>query len=741
MREHLESVAALAKSFADKWGNGDWGWLAGLWHDLGKYKPAFQNYIRESGDYEKLELADGHTGKEHAIVGALHALQKAGEEGYLFGRVLAYLIAGHHTGLPDWNHEMGIGGALEPKLREFDHLDDALRGKPPSDLLEATLPETLCQTTEPQKNLHLWIRMIFSCLVDADFLDTERYKNATLYRARAIEIPTMIQLRDRFDRFITEKQSSAVESPVNQLRSEVLGQCRAHAVWTPGIFSLTVPTGGGKTLSGMAFALDHAIKYNKRRVVVAIPYTSIIEQTAKEYRNVFGANVVLEHHSNVDPSCETEQAKLASENWDAPIIVTTNVQLFESLFAARTSACRKLHNLADSVIILDEAQMLPPEFLDPIVSSIKGLVEMFGCSVVLSTATQPSLTGEFQSGKAVFQGFAKAAVRELMSDPQGLARRLSRVEIQRLESSSDRVTWHEVAEHLCAEEQVLCIVNTRRDCRELFELMPQGTIHLSALMCPEHRSVVIDNIKQKLKVGQSLRVISTQLVEAGVNIDFPVVYRAMAGFDSIAQAAGRCNREGQLNNQGTLGRTVVFMPPNDAPPGLLRWGQIAGEETLKLHPDLAARLDPEVFEYYFAAFYRQQHSFDTKGIMSLLGGRDAIHAQIQFRTAAARFNLIDDSAQVSVVVHYDNGRTLVNEVEHTGPYRDLMHRIQRFTVTIPKRAAQVLTEEGFLRPVVNLDNVFTQTDLCTQGKDLNLYDPVFGLRVESPRLGAVDNII
>jgi CRISPR-associated endonuclease/helicase Cas3 len=326
----------------------------------------------------------------------------------------------------------------------------------------------------------------------------------------------------------------------------------------------------------------------------------------------------------------------------------------------------------------------------------------------------------------------------LIDDPAELSRRLRRVEIVPFRGDDHRATWDELAQELGSEDQVLCIVNTRKDCRDLFDLMPEGTIHLSALMCPEHRSEVVLKIKEDLGRHETIRVISTQLVEAGVDFDFPVVYRALAGFDSIAQAAGRCNREGRLNQEGKLGRTVVFKPPKDAPPGLLLKGQNAGDEILRLYPYLAANLDPEVFARYFKTFYQSVISFDEKGIMDLLAGADADEAKIQFRTAASRFSLIENAGQAPVVVWYGRGKSLVAELERTVPHKDLLRRLQRFTVMIPERVKNLLVADQYLRPILGLDGVWTQTEMVTQGKEINLYDPVFGLKMEGPQLGALD---
>jgi CRISPR-associated endonuclease/helicase Cas3 len=522
-----------------------------------------------------------------------------------------------------------------------------------------------------------------------------------------------------------------VPSPLNEVRTEILEQCLSGATQEPGFFSLTVPTGGGKTLASLGFGLSHALAHEKRRIIIVIPYTSIIEQTAEVLRGVLGEDAVLEHHSNLDPDSETQLSKLATENWDAPIIVTTNVQFFESLFAARTSACRKLHNIADSVVILDEAQMVPPEFLKPILSALDGLVTLFGASVVLCTATQPVLTGYIgprARGKdGGFEGLRN--VRELMKQPDLLACQLRRVSVT--PRNLDRVTtWEEVAASLMKEPQVLCIVNTRRDCRELHALLPKETIHLSALMCGEHRSGVIRHIKSTLLRGEPIRVVSTQLVEAGVDIDFPVVFRAMAGIDSIAQAAGRCNREGRLPD-GQLGRVVVFNSVRKAPPGLLRKGQDAGLELFRTKPGLATALTPEAFTTYFQGFFGRVSSFDVANVLDpLVTGERAF--EFQFRTVASRFRLIDDGQQRPVVVWFEGRKfksvDLINTLQRFGPTRKTMRRLQRFTVTIPERAWNDLVQQGAIEELQGPTGPLAIWAQALPG----LYDDMFGLRLEGP---------
>ena len=426
--------------------------------------------------------------------------------------------------------------------------------------------------------------MLFSCLVDADFLDTEAFMVPDQADHRR-KICDLVSLKTLLDQHMMDVKRGCDDTPVNRARDEILNACRVAATEPSGLFSLTVPTGGGKTLSALSFGLDHAIHHGKQRVIYVIPYTSIVEQTASTLTSIFGEDNIVEHHSNLDPDKETLRMRLASENWDAPIIITTNVQFFESLFSARSSRCRKLHNIVNSVAILDEAQLVPPNKLAPCVAAINELTRNYRVTVVLSTATQPVLPN-------------LDTPQEIIPKQLNLYSRLQRTEIIMPESLNTRTTWQDLALQLEKHDQILCIVNTRRDCYDLFQLMPKGTIHLSALMCGQHRATVIQSIKEKLKRGETLRVVSTQLVEAGVDIDFPVVYRALAGLDSIAQAAGRCNREGKMPEKG---RVVVFTPPKSVPRGLLHKGENTTKELYAL-----PNFDPQTHEsytHYFDLFY------------------------------------------------------------------------------------------------------------------------------------------
>jgi CRISPR-associated endonuclease/helicase Cas3 len=732
---HLHNVAELAGRFAEGYGK-DWAQLAGLWHDLGKFRPGFQRYIRQANDVDAhIEGRIKDRDKTHSAAGALWAervlTDRFGPPGQLMARVLQYLIAGHHAGLDNWDGGLAARLASEDAQKEFE---EALAQNPPDAVLRPGSLALLLKTapigderaTTPGR-FALWARMLFSALIDADFLDTESFMDPGKSGSRkgADGLPA---LKAALDAYMLALAGGADDTPVNRLRAEVLSQCRRKAVAEPGVFSLTVPTGGGKTLSSLAFALDHAVRHNKHRVIYAIPYTSIIEQTASIFRGVFaalGEDTVVEHHSNAEaePERETARSRLACENWDAPLVVTTNVQLFESLFARRTSRCRKLHNVANSVVVLDEAQLLPVEFLQPIVDVLRLLVGEFGVTLVLCTATQPVLDSSASADpkRGLRRGFDPATVTEIIDDVPELYAALQRVRLHLPASLDTPRRWPELAEELSSHEAVLAIVSRRADARELFALMrqlsPEGCWHLSALMCAQHRSDVIAEIKSALRqrrdavanggsrsnVGsrQTIRVISTQLVEAGVDLDFPVVYRALAGLDSIAQAAGRCNREGKL---GSLGDVHVFVPPTAAPPGLLRQARDTCKALWHEHP--ADPFASDLFERYFQRLYHDAPSLDAKGICEALRLEASVKERslaVRFRDASDNFRLIDDENSATVLVRYRSPNTkedinaLIGILERDGPSRWLMRKLQRYGVTIYRHHLDRLLKAGDVR--------------------------------------------
>ncbi|MFA6439007.1 MAG: CRISPR-associated endonuclease Cas3'' [Bacteriovoracaceae bacterium] len=762
LENHLNDTAKKTGEFTSLFGNKDWGELLGYWHDLGKFHPAWQKYLsKETGYNIDAHIENFGNRPNHSTAGAVLVIERLTSKFSSAAKLLAYAIAGHHAGLADWYPDEAGGNLSNRLYKESNILNtddlDVIRNldgakqfidKPspqtiPSIYLRADSKEKFRKASE---SIHLWVRMLFSSLVDADFLDTERYMNPEQFEGRGNYL-SIFELKKRFNSYMDEKKSN---SEINKVRNEILEQCRSKAKSPSGFFSLTVPTGGGKTLSSMAFALGHAEylssqtgmsdpPYGARRIIMAIPYTSIIEQTAKVFKYgtdndeeiverkktgkvLFGEDQVIEHHSNLDPEKENYKNRLASENWDAPIIVTTNVQLFESLFASKTSSCRKLHNLVNSIIILDEAQMLPPEYLKPILAVLKGLTEHFGVTVVFMTATQPALEGTIGSDANKFEGISN--VTPIIDNPELLTDKFKRVEILLPKDFNVRSEWEEIASELLKYEQVLCIVNTRSDCRKLHSLMPEGTIHLSAFMCGEERSEIISEIKRKPREKKSIRVISTQLVEAGVDIDFPVVYRALAGLDSIAQAAGRCNRENKLAEEGKLGKVIVFNPPKPAPVGLLRKGEDACKSILRSNSTL--ELTPALYTNYFKYLYSNLNTFDESLYYERLV-KDAADFTFQFRTYSHNFNMIDSEGQRSIVVLYESKKTgnnsekLINELKHADPSKYLSRKLQRFIVNVPIRMFERIQAMHYIEPIhdywVQSDSILYKPGLGLLGND------------------------
>ena len=691
LQDHCNAVAGLCAEFAESFESGGFGRLTGGLHDLGKARSSFQSYLlRCNGmDDEDLDYGD----HSHSGAGACWLKDNAGG----IGKALAYCVAGHHAGLPDWSGGETPDGALVQRLRNESSV---LGESSVHDWIVAQKTEWLsCKSVLPfrfapeDSSLSFWIRMMYSCLVDADFLDTEAFMDPERAALRPNSV-SLVELSKLFFSKLDEKQRAAADTPVNRIRAEIRAACENAAELPPGLFSLTVPTGGGKTLSGTAFAFKHALRHGLKRIIYVIPYTSIIEQTADVLRGFLGAENVLEHHSNFDPDKETPQSRLASENWDAPVIVTTSVQFFESLYACRSSRCRKLHNIAESVVVLDEVQLLPTRLMLPCAEAIRQLVSHYHVSFVLSTATQLDLPGIDHS-----------CVREIVPPSLDLYHRLKRTVIEFPVDLTVRRTWDDMADELQSHDQVLCIVNTRRDCYDLFDRMPTGTIHLSASMCGEHRSRVIAEIKRKLASGEPIRVISTQLVEAGVDIDFPVVYRAFTGLSSVAQSAGRCNREGSLDG---LGRVVVFMPPKESPVKDLRDGEYAMSDLLACSGGVDAD-DANSYPKYFKALHGRANDMGVAferwlGVHVpnefLAGTRqraDPLH--YQFREAATAFKMIDGAAQVPIIVRYGGSDALIESLRAVGPKRDIMRRLQRYTVNVPRGYLGGLLEKGMIEEI------------------------------------------
>ena len=750
--DHLNEVSRIASEFAAEFGAEDWAALAGRWHDLGKFRDGFQRYIRQCSDPNAhIEGRISGPEKTHSAAGALWAQQHLIEVDRRFGPVVAcvmsYLIAGHHAGLDNWFNGLNERFAKDGSHREI--ADTLAAAIPPSILKpEAALPNVASIPTDQKESIPgrfaLWVRLLFSCLVDADFLDTEEFMSPGKAKARGGFMPLeemQSRLAERMESMAKDVAARGeADSVVNRQRAHVLKACLAKAEEPPGVFSLTVPTGGGKTLSSLAFALRHALRHKKRRVIYAIPYTSIIEQTADIFRSIFGDTNVIEHHSNVETEAdkETHRSRLACENWNAPLIVTTNVQLLESLFASRTSRCRKLHNIVGSVIVLDEAQLLPVAYLQPVVDVLRLLVKDYRVTLVLCTATQPALESRtvFDLARAP-RFFAPSEIREIVDDVPGLYAALDRVRVNVPVDLKTPRGWDDLAPEIARHDAVLAIVGRRADAQELYRRMKAERSaclwHLSGLMCAQHRSDTITEIKKALTArrhalanGETpapIRVVSTQLVEAGVDIDFPVVYRALAGLDSIAQAAGRCNREGRLEK----GEVYVFVPPALPPPGLLR---MAEQKTRILWANQSAGAEPMGVDR-FSEFFRMLYAdavLDEKEICTLLKAGKV--GDVSFRTAAENFRLIDEKDDATVFVRYRRNDAdeeidlWLNTLKKNGPDRWLLRKLQRYGVTIYQNDLRRLIDQGDVEPLGG-----DCPGLYVQSSDV-LYDRVLGVNVD-----------
>jgi len=707
--EHLRNVAKLARQFAELFGGGDWAYIAGLLHDIGKCSPEFQNMLIKSADNNtNIEKIIGHP--DHSTAGAQRTNQLYTNG---FGKLLAYVIAGHHSGLLDGKSN---AACLDDRLKKKNIPDCSSYL---TDILEfntniKSLPFVLAKGNNERSafQLQFFIRMLFSCLVDADFLDTETFinKNNVLLRGN---YPELLGMKYKLNKELNKLSSEAHDTLVNKYRKEILQQCITASDNLPGLFSLTVPTGGGKTLSSLAFAIKHALKYGMKRIIYVIPYTSIIEQNADVFRKIFGNDVVLEHHSNIEIKENDYKSQLAIENWDAPLIVTTNVQFFESLFHNRTSRCRKIHNITNSIIILDEAQMLPIHLLKPCMEVIRELTDSYKTTIILCTATQPALlkNDKFTNGLE--------NVREIISNPKELYNNFKRVEIICLSKEQQNITDSELSKMILEHQQVLCVVSTRLHARELYEQIEdkKGLYHLSALMCPAHRSEVIQEIKGTLKDKKKCRVISTQLIEAGVDIDFPVVFRSVAGIDSIAQSAGRCNREGELPN----GKVYIFYPEKVPAVGFLRQGVEEANAVMRKYYDLLSI--EAVNEYFCNLYWRNEDKLDKESILEKLSEGVAT-INFPFREIAKQFKIIDNDMESIIIPYNDEAKKIIKQIRYAEFTKNLARKAQRFSVQVYPQILKKLEGVSVERVQDNF-LILTNTDLYRKDIGLTYNDPVF----------------
>lgn len=658
LKDHLVQVAELAASFASDFKGSEFAYASGLLHDIGKYSDKFQRRL------------------EGSSIRVDHSTAGAREAGRIYdkahSRILEYIIAGHHTGLLNFGTK---ANGLEYRLLHaiVENYNQYSQEIAPPTLDTVRFPIQ----PRPKKigfSLSFFIRMLYSCLVDADSLNTEKFMQPDASDIRD-QYDSYVHLSELFTHHIQEKTSKAEDSPINRKRKEILDQCLKVAELPPGFFSLTVPTGGGKTLSSMAFALRHLEKNELKRIFYIIPYTSIIEQNAGIFKDIFGDKNVLEHHSNFDPRREDNDDfeikerwyRMTTENWDIPITVTTNVQFFESLFANKRSRCRKLHNLSKSVIILDEAQMLPTQYLKPSLQALSELVINYGSTVVLCTATQPKI-GELLD--------KNLKITEIMSKPEELYDQFKRVQITRLGTLSD----DQLTTRLDKCPQVLCIVNTRKHAQILFNSLSDksSAFHLSAKMCPVHRREKLQEIRERLAEGKDCRVISTQLIEAGVDVDFPTVYRAMTGVDSIAQAAGRCNREGKH----PIGEVFLFTSTekHGKPTSWQKKVAEIGEMVLESHEDPLSL--PAIDEFFSRLyFYEGDEGLDQKKILPSLEERMNDMA-FPFEDISEAYQLIEENTRDVIIPYDSDAERAIDIIRKTGFPGNNARKLQGYTIGV-----------------------------------------------------------
>ena len=719
VKEHLQKVAALAREYGEALGLADAAGLEGLVHDFGKYTKAFQDVWKGK-----------RTGVDHAISGA--CFLECCYRGRPGSRPVIEAVNGHHAGLvaydmikaelhaiaDDRKQAHGNAGKT-PSIENAAQLKEA-NAAFQKDFPDFRLPKLPIPPADELESM-LYTRLLFSCLVDADFLDTERFMDGERGRGGYDDLPTLLR---RLKEYIAPWQEP--KTALNKLRCKILNSCLDAGSKPKGIYTLTVPTGGGKTVASLAFALRHAVAHGMKRVIYVVPYTSIIEQNAEVFREILGNGNVLEHHSGVQfelsdgASPEEVRRALAAENWDMPVIVTTAVQFFESIYANRSSKCRKLHNLADSVIIFDEAQMLPLCHLRPCVAAMASLAEQFRSTLVLCTATQPSL------GDLLHTYAPSCPITELCPQTAEEYDSFRRVTFRQEGILEDDALAEKLSEH----RQVLCIVNSRKAAQSTFARLPQeASFHLSTLMVPAQRQTLLDEIRRRLKAGEPCRVVSTSLIEAGVDVDFPAVYRELAGLDSVLQAAGRCNREGKRAPEESI---VTVFERAELPPMLFRTAIGATREALMNSCDIGAR---ETMQNYFDALRSLSgETLDKSGVIKAFE-KGINGCELPFRTVAENFHLIDQNTR-TVYVPFAGGAALIERLKAGECSKELYRKLGRYAVSVYEPHFQKLYAAGALLTAREVPALDEDSAILN---DMSLYSETTGLTLE-PEMGKAEFI-
>lgn len=689
VQEHLEGTAMLAETFGQPFGGGPQCRLAGMLHDIGKYSQGFQRRL------------EGGPKVDHATAGALEAFRRLRQP------EAAFAIAGHHGGLPDGGARTDAPGGSTLFSRLQKDLPDASPWQQEIQVSPVPRPRDIPVDNYSES---FYIRMLYSCLVDADYQDTETFMNGPTPRG-GYDPPEV--LLKKLQRYIDPWWDA--KNDLNRRRCAILRRCLdAGAVCPGGLYTLTVPTGGGKTVSSLAFALAHAAAAGKSRVIYVIPYTSIIDQTADVFRQILGDENVVEHHSGVDhsvPEGEVDAAlyrkALATENWDAPVIVTTAVQFFESLYGNLPSRCRKLHNIAGSVIIFDEAQTLPVQYLRPCVAAIAQLVQYYHATAVLCTATQPAL-------QPLFAELAPGlSLQEICPDTGALYQFFRRTTL----CNAGELTESALAARLSDASQTLCVVNRRATAQRLFALLPpEGRYCLTTLLCPADRKRLLAEIRDRLRRGLPCRVVSTSLIEAGVDVDFPSAWREEAGLDSILQTAGRCNREGRHPAEESI--VSVFRLEGQQTPAMIRPNVESARHVLNIFEDPA---QPEAIEHYFR-FFRSVKGDAALDRHNILGAfQNGYQGRMfPFATVADLFHLID-SVTNTLYLPVGPGAALVEQLQAGQISRRLYRQLGQYAVNVYPEHLQKLLDAGAVTSAGGDSYILT---------DLSLYDPHTGLKLD-----------
>ena len=669
LKEHLENVSRLGEAFCSAFGAEKDGRLCGLYHDIGKYSPAFQR--RLEGGQERVD---------HSTAGALLMFDKRNVP-------VAMCIAGHHAGLADLGTKNDLAETFMGRINNAKKggLEDCSAWR-------AELPDTIPQGGENRVGLgnYFYTKMLFSALTDADWLDTEAY---FLNQRLSLTTASIDDLLKKLNMYIAPWWNA--ESEINICRCKILKSAIEHGNDSPGLFSMTIPTGGGKTVSSMAFALNHAVEHQMHRIIYVIPYCSILEQTQSIFEKIFGNEKVTAHYSGAEFSThegEEDKRVFSTENWEAPIILTTAVQFFESIYSNKPGKNRKLHNIAKSVIVFDEAQMLPVPFLRPCLAAICELVKNYGCSAVLCTATQPAVEG-------LLREYAPdASVRELCPEPEKMYQAFRRVNY----IDDGELSDEELIERLRERRQVLCVVNSRRQAQALYHALGENeeSFHLSTMMTPYDRRRLLREIRARLNDGRACRVISTSLIEAGVDVDFPEVYRALAGLDSIIQSGGRCNREGKRSAEES--QVHIFRTSAKAP-RMLEQNISAAERILRTCQEADSPAAIHAYFEFLLYTLKDDRQLDEKDILNHV-------RNLRFKSAAEAFKLID-GADYTIYIPVGEGKDLIQKLRKDGPSRELLRKLGPYTVAVYRQYFTQLCDNGMLETISGNAGILLNSEL------------------------------